>query len=102
MPVFINGLPVHVLVVHAVVMLVPLAVLGSIAVTFWPAARRRYGPLVVAVTFVATASIPLATSAGKQMRDRLPTPPTGSEKDVARDDGREWVGRGGRALARPQ
>ena len=72
MPTFISNLPVHVLVVHAVVVLVPLAVLGAIVVSVWPAARRRYGWLVVGVAVVATASIPVATSSGEGLEHRLP------------------------------
>jgi predicted membrane protein DUF2231 len=71
MPVFLAGLPLHVLVVHAVVVLVPLAVLGTVTIALWPAARHRYGWLVVALTAVATAVIPLATSSGEDLRDRL-------------------------------
>lgn len=73
MPVFLAGLPLHVLVVHAVVVLVPLAVLGTVTMALWPAARRRYGWLVVGLTAVATAVIPLATSSGEDLRDRLAT-----------------------------
>ena len=72
MPTFISDLPVHVLVVHAVVVLVPLAVLGTIVVVLSPAARRRYGWLVVVVTVAATLSIPLATSSGEGLEHRLP------------------------------
>jgi uncharacterized membrane protein len=71
MPVFVNGLPLHPLVVHAVVVLVPLAVLGTIVVAVWPAARRRFGWLVVGLTVLATISIPVATSTGEDLRDRL-------------------------------
>ena len=39
----INGLPVHPLVVHAVVVLLPLAALGTIALAVRPAWRRPYG-----------------------------------------------------------
>ena len=72
MPTFFDNLPVHVLVVHAVVVLVPLAVLGAILVTLWPAVRRRYGWLVVAVAAAATASIPVATNTGEGLERRLP------------------------------
>ncbi len=71
MPTFLGNLPVHPLVVHAVVVLVPLAILGSLTVVVWPAARRRYGWLVVAVAAVATASIPIATSTGEGLEHRL-------------------------------
>ncbi|MDT7614264.1 MAG: hypothetical protein QOF00_1711 [Pseudonocardiales bacterium] len=75
MPTFIGALPVHVLVVHAVVVLVPLSVLGAIVVSLWPAARRRYGWLVVGVAVVATACIPIATSSGEGLEHRLPRTP---------------------------
>jgi hypothetical protein len=75
MPTFIAGLPMHVLVVHAVVVLVPLAVLAAIAVAVWPAARRRYGWLTVGITALATAAIPVATDTGGLLRERLPDNP---------------------------
>lgn len=71
MPVFISGLPLHALVVHAVVVLVPLAALGTLTIAVWPAARRRHGWLVVALTALATACVPVATSSGEALRDRL-------------------------------
>ena len=40
----INGLPVHPLVVHAVVVLVPLAALGTIAIALRPAWRPHVRP----------------------------------------------------------
>jgi uncharacterized membrane protein len=36
MPWFIGGLPLHPLVVHATVVLVPLAVLGALAIVAFP------------------------------------------------------------------
>ncbi len=72
MPTFLGNLPVHPLVVHAVVVLVPLAILGALTVVAWPAARRRNGWLVVAVAAVATAAIPIATSTGEGLEHRLP------------------------------
>ena len=38
----VNGLPAHVLLVHAVVVLVPLTSLLLVLVAVWPAARRRW------------------------------------------------------------
>ena len=71
----INGLPVHPLVVHAVVVLLPLATLGTLAIAVRPAWRRAYGPLVVACAAVATVLIPVATSSGEALENlvaRLP------------------------------
>lgn len=71
MPFLISGVPLHVLAVHAVVVLVPLAVLAAVIVAVWPAARRRFGWLVVGLTALATISIPVATQSGEDLRDRL-------------------------------
>lgn len=71
MPAFFANLPLHPLVVHAVVVLVPLAVLAGIAVAVRPALRRHFGWPTVALAAVATASIPVATSSGEALRDRL-------------------------------
>ena len=70
----INGLPVHALVVHAVVVLLPLACLGTIAIAVRPAWRERYGVLVVGCAAVATALIPVATSSGEALEERVGRP----------------------------
>jgi uncharacterized membrane protein len=70
----INGLPVHPLVVHAVVVLLPLATLGTIAIAVRPAWRRSYGLLVVACTALATVMIPVATSSGEALEERVGNP----------------------------
>ena len=70
----INGLPVHPLVVHAVVVLLPLGTLGTIAIAVRPAWRRPYGLLVVACTALATVLIPVATSSGEALEERVGNP----------------------------
>lgn len=70
----INGLPLHPLVVHAVVVLLPLAVLGTILIAVRPSWRLTYGPLVVAVAAVATALTPVATSSGEALEKRIGDP----------------------------
>jgi uncharacterized membrane protein len=71
MPEFVSGLPLHALVVHFVVVLLPLAVAGSVVVALWPAARERFGWLVAAVAVVATILVPVATNSGKQLKRRV-------------------------------
>lgn len=61
----ILGLPLHPLIVHAVVVLVPLAALGGIAISAWGAARKRYGWLTVAFAFAAAVSTVVAQKAGE-------------------------------------
>lgn len=67
----INGIPVHPLVVHAVVVLLPLSVAGTLAIAARPAWRRPYGPLVVAAAVVATALCPVATASGEEFKERV-------------------------------
>ncbi|MFF5175928.1 DUF2231 domain-containing protein [Micromonospora sp. NPDC000089] len=74
MPDTINGLPLHPLVVHAVVVLLPLAALGVIALAVRPSWRGRFGILVAAVAAVATAAVPLATSSGEGLERRVGDP----------------------------
>ena len=60
----IFGLPVHVLVIHAVVVLMPLASLSVLVSAFWPRFRRWAGPLPLILSVVATALVPVATQSG--------------------------------------
>lgn len=69
-----DGLPVHALVVHAVVVLVPLAGLGVIALALLPRLRSRYGPLVLLASLVATALVPVATRSGSALAQRVGDP----------------------------
>lgn len=75
MPEFIDGLPLHALVVHFVVVLLPIAVLGAILTAVWPAVRRRFGWLAVAAAGVGAALTPVATSSGTNLADRVGTNP---------------------------
>ena len=67
----IDGLPLHVLVVHVAVVLIPTAALAVLLVTVWPAARVRLGPLPLALALGALAVVPVTTSAGEWLRDRV-------------------------------
>ena len=70
----INGLPIHPLVVHAVVVLLPLAALGTIALALRPRWRRPYGWLVVGAAAAATILLPVATSSGEALEERVGNP----------------------------
>ena len=70
----IFGLPVHSLVVHAVVVFVPLAALGTIAVAAVPRWDRRYGLFVVAAALIATGSAFVAKQSGEELASRIGTP----------------------------
>lgn len=70
----INGIPVHPLVVHAIVVLLPLATLGTLAIVARPSWRLRYGPLVVAAAAISTVLMPVATSSGEELEQRVGEP----------------------------
>jgi hypothetical protein len=67
----IFGLPVHILVIHAVVVLLPLAALCVIALAIVPGWRRTYGLPVLALATVAVLAVPVAQQSGKWLRDQL-------------------------------
>jgi hypothetical protein len=66
-----RGLPVHALVVHAVVVLVPLGAVGAIAIAVVPRWRRRFGVAVLAILTAGLVAVPVATRSGQQLKDRL-------------------------------
>jgi uncharacterized membrane protein len=70
-PETVLGIPLHPLVVHVVVVLVPLAALGTILITFVPRWRGVYGWLVVALSAVSFGAVPIATRAGRNLEDSL-------------------------------
>lgn len=72
MPEFVNGLPLHPLLVHFVVVLLPLAAAGAVVISVWPTARQRFGWLVVAAAAGTTLLVPFVTSAGVKLKNRLP------------------------------
>ncbi|MDJ0378878.1 hypothetical protein [Cryobacterium sp. PH31-L1] len=66
-----NGLPLHVVIVHAVVIVVPLAALCALLSAFWPAVRRRLGIVTPLVALAALGLVPLAVQAGEWLQSRL-------------------------------
>ena len=70
----IAGLPLHPLVVHAVIVLVPLAALGAIVVAVKPSWDRTYGWLVVLTALVATGASFVAKESGEQLAGRVGLP----------------------------
>ncbi len=70
----IGGIPVHALVVHAAVVLVPLTALGAILMAVRPDFSRRFGTLVVIVGFVAAGSCVVAKESGEQLARHVGSP----------------------------
>jgi hypothetical protein len=67
----ILGLPVHALVVHAVVILVPLSAAGVVAIAAVPRWRERFGTLVLLGSTAALITVPVATQSGEQLEKRI-------------------------------
>lgn len=59
------GLPIHPLVVHAAVVLLPLAALGALLIAVSARARKRYGSLVVLGAFAAAGAVVGARLSGE-------------------------------------
>lgn len=72
----IFGLPVHPLVVHAVVVLLPLSALGLIACVFIGRLRQAYAGLAVLGLVAGTASAFVAAASGQALADRVGLPAT--------------------------
>jgi hypothetical protein len=67
MPETVFGLPTHAIVVHATVVLLPLAALAVLLHAFWPAARRRLGGVTPLLAGVALVLVPMATQSGESL-----------------------------------
>jgi hypothetical protein len=70
----ISGLPAHVLLVHAIVVLAPLTALLEMLCGLWPAARRRLVWLVLVLALATAGLTPLTTESGEWLFDRLRQP----------------------------
>jgi hypothetical protein len=86
-----SGLPLHVLLVHAVIVLTPLVGLALIVVAAWPAARRV---LWVPVLIAAAVLLPLGLitiEAGKWLEMRVPPAPLIQEHTAKGEDIIPWL-----------
>ncbi|HEY5981318.1 MAG TPA: DUF2231 domain-containing protein [Microlunatus sp.] len=66
------GLPLHPLIVHATVVIVPTAALAVLLAAFWPRFRAwaSWGPL--ALSLLAVVLVPLTSSSGESLEHALP------------------------------
>ncbi len=72
MPTEVHGLPAHVLLVHAVIVLIPLSALVVVLSAVWPTARRRIGVGSPLLALVTLAFVPVTTHAGEWLAQRVP------------------------------
>lgn len=70
-----DGLPAHPLLVHAVVVLLPLAAGALVLHTLWPAARRRLGVVTPLLALVVVALVPVTIKAGEDLARNFGTNP---------------------------
>ncbi len=67
----VGGLPLHPLIVHAVVILVPLTAAAAVLGTFWPAARRRLGVVTPLAALVVLILVPITIAAGQSLAEAV-------------------------------
>jgi hypothetical protein len=71
----VNGLPAHILLVHAIVVLLPLAALLLVLSALWPAARGKLaGPNAILAVLVVIL-VPITTDAGEWLERRVASTP---------------------------
>jgi len=81
----IAGLPLHPLIVHAVVILVPLTALALILGALFPAARRRLGVVTPIAALVVLVLVPVTMLAGEALAQQVgPVPAVLHHADLGR------------------
>lgn len=86
-----TGLPLHVLLVHAVIVLTPLVGVALVVIAAWPGARRV---LWVPVLFAAAVLLPLGLitiEAGKWLEVRVPPAPLIQQHTAKGEDIIPWL-----------
>ena len=67
----IFGLPVHPLMVHGAVVLVPLVAIAGLVMSYLPSFSRRYGKAILILAAVAQISLFVAKQSGESFEERL-------------------------------
>ena len=65
------GLPLHPLLVHSAVVLVPLVAIGALVMSYLPSFSRRHGKLILILALVAQVSVFLAKMSGEAFSEIL-------------------------------
>jgi p-aminobenzoyl-glutamate transporter AbgT len=71
----LNGLPAHILLVHAIVVLLPLAALLLVLCALWPAARRKLAGPNALLSLIVVVLVPITTDAGEWLEQRVASTP---------------------------
>ncbi|MCL2514893.1 MAG: hypothetical protein FWD85_05920 [Microbacteriaceae bacterium] len=81
------GLPLHILLVHVMVVGGPLAALAVLLHAFWPAARRRLGVVTPLAGLVVLVLTPITVRAGEYLQSRIATTTPELAEHVIRGEG---------------
>jgi len=65
------GLPLHPLLVHSAVVLVPLVAVGALVMSYLPSFSRRHGKLILILALIAQVSVFLAKMSGEAFAEIL-------------------------------
>lgn len=65
------GLPLHPLMVHSAVVLVPLVAVGALVMSYLPSFSRRHGKLILILALIAQVSVFLAKMSGEAFAEIL-------------------------------
>ncbi|MER6799865.1 DUF2231 domain-containing protein, partial [Amycolatopsis mediterranei] len=71
----VNGLPAHILLVHAIVVLLPLAALLLVLSALWPAVRRKVAGPNAILAILVVVLVPITTDAGEWLERRVASTP---------------------------
>jgi hypothetical protein len=71
MPETVLGLPLHPLIVHGTVIIVPVAAIAVLLFAFWPRFRSWSGPLTPVLAVLALVLVPLSTSTGETLEHKV-------------------------------
>ncbi|WP_020658589.1 DUF2231 domain-containing protein [Amycolatopsis benzoatilytica] len=67
----VNGLPAHILLVHAIVVLLPLSALLLVLTAWLPAVRRRLAGANAILSVLVVVLVPITTDAGEWLERRV-------------------------------
>lgn len=69
----LNGLPIHIILIHAVVVLLPLSALLLVLTASSPTARRRFAGANALLALSVVVLVPLTTGAGEWLQQQVPS-----------------------------
>lgn len=73
----VAGLPLHPLVIHMPVILIPLVAVGALVMSYLPSFSRRYGKVIFSLALIAQGSLFLSKLTGQALTNIM-------EKDMGR------------------